>query len=144
MFMVILVNWSKKFISIYYIDRENWVFWVVLLAELFLQCLHVPGCIGSQKTVLARSPRSLSIILQLLFHLILHNFLIMRVFWSARARKSSLECEWKGEMQTGCSSSWNQWHHWFQEEQDFEAAFQRHRGHWEKILSGFTLYTKFR
>ncbi len=47
--MVIVVNRSNKFLSLCYIDRESWVFWIVLLTQSFLQCPHVPGCIASQK-----------------------------------------------------------------------------------------------
>ncbi len=42
-------NCSQKFLSLCYIDRESWVFWVVLLIQPFWQCLHVPGCIALQQ-----------------------------------------------------------------------------------------------
>ncbi len=49
MLMVILVNWSNKFLSLCYTDRESWVLWVCPAHTAVLQCLHVPGCIASQK-----------------------------------------------------------------------------------------------
>ncbi len=37
--MLIVVKWSNKYLNLCYIDRESWVLWVILLTQLFLQCL---------------------------------------------------------------------------------------------------------
>ncbi len=51
---LIVVISCNKFLSLCYTDRESWVFWVVLLTQLLLQCLHVPECIASQKNSTCR------------------------------------------------------------------------------------------
>lgn len=40
-----VVQWTNKFLSVCYIDWESWV---LLLAELWWQCLHVPECIARE------------------------------------------------------------------------------------------------
>ncbi len=89
MLMVIVVNWSNKFLSLCYINRDRWVFWVVLLAQPFLQCLHVPGCIASQKNCTRQVSKVVThhIGTFLLFNIA--QFTITMGFLSARAWKSS-------------------------------------------------------
>ncbi len=73
MLMVIVVMCSNKFLSLCYTDRESWVFWAVLLTQLFLQCLHVPGCIASQKN---SSPWVSKVISYLSYENLLFNLIV--------------------------------------------------------------------
>ncbi len=48
-----------------------------------------------------------------------------------------LECGGKGNRETVCSSSWNQWRHWFPEEQEILKLRPRDTHNTEKNVVGF-------
>ncbi len=141
MFMVIVNNWSNKFLSLCCIDRGSWVFWVVLLTQPFLQCLHVPGCIASKKnkqTVLSRSSRLLpEHFFNVIFVVFNNNRILVRQNQKISSKQTwcSLTKECKGKDEGINSLSF------FLEPltllvpgrtRDFEAAYQRHREQWKK------------
>ncbi len=89
MSMVIVVNLSDKFLSFCYIDRESWVFGVVVLTQPFLQYRHVPGCIALQKISTSRVSKVVIHRIGRFLLLYIAYFSITSGFWSARAIKSS-------------------------------------------------------